>query len=424
MRNVIEPVDECRVCGRSDWLEVISFGDTPLAGGLVDPDASVDDADERRYPLDVAVCRECWLMSLRHKVDPEVLFKHYLYVSSDSDQIRRHTRRIVDFCTRDEKLAAGDLVVELGSNIGTQLELFQQAGMRVLGVDPAQNLAEIANGRGVDTLPKFFTADVAGRIVRDHGRARLVLGRQCFAHIHDVHDVLRGVTTLLSDDGMVAIEVPYLVELLDKNQFDTIFHEHLSYFSLGTLRYLFAAHGLNVVDVLRADVHGGSIIVLGAPVAAAREPRPAIAELLALEDRFRLSGEPTYLRFAARAERVRSEVGDLIRRLAADGERVAGYGAPTKGSALLNACGLGAREVSFCSDTTSLKQGKVLPGSGVPVWSPEEARAQEPDYYLLLAWNYADEILSKERAYLERGGRFIIPIPEPRIVSAESLVAK
>jgi novobiocin biosynthesis protein NovU len=422
MRNGIKPVDECRVCGRSDWLGVISFGDTPLAGGLVDPYAPVDETVERRYPLDVAVCRECWLMSLRHVVDPEVLFKHYLYISSDSDQIRGHTRRIADFCTRDAKLAEGDLVVELGSNIGTQLELFQQAGMRVLGVDPAQNLAEIANERGVNTLPDFFTVDVADRIVRDYGRARLVLGRQCFAHIHDVHDVLRGVTALLSHEGLVAIEVPYVVELLDKNQFDTIFHEHLSYFSLGTLRRLFAAHGLNVVDVLRADVHGGSIVVVGTPVAAAHEPRPAVAELLALEDRFRLSSDDTYLRFAARAEHVRAEIGSLIRRLVADGNRVAGYGAPSKGSALLNACGLGVEEVSFCSDTTSLKQGKVLPGSRVPVWSPEQARAQEPDYYLLLAWNYADEILSKERAYLARGGRFIIPIPEPQIVSSDSLV--
>jgi novobiocin biosynthesis protein NovU/D-mycarose 3-C-methyltransferase len=212
--------------------------------------------------------------------------------------------------------------------------------------------------------------------------------------------------------------VPYLVDLLDQNQFDTIFHEHLSYYSVGTLSRLFQAHGLRVVDVRRANVHGGSIVVFASRVAARRHPEPAVAELLALEAERGLSTERPYLELAERTRRVTSQLRDLVRGLVADGKRVAGYGAPSKGCTLLQMCGLGAADIEFCSDTTPMKHGKVLPGTHIPVWSPEQAREFPPDYYLLLAWNYAEDIIRNEQAFLDRGGRFIVPIPEPRIVSA------
>jgi C-methyltransferase len=417
MQDAIKPVDNCRVCGDDDWLDVISLGPTTLANALLDPAA--DHPDEPTYPLDVVVCRQCWLVSLRHVVDPQVLFSHYVYVSSDSDLITRHNWRIVEWCTRKLTLKPGDLVVEMGSNIGTQLALFQEHGARVVGVDPAANLARIANERGVRTIPDFFGPQVTETIRREQGDAALVLGRQCLAHIDDVHHVLEGVDRVLAPEGMLVIEVPYLVDLLDQNQFDTIYHEHLSYFSLGTLSRLCEAHGLQVVDVERADVHGGSIVIFASRVAAGRAPEPAVADLLALEEQRGLTTAEAYLGFADRSRHVIAAVGDMVRRLVAGGERVAGYGAPSKGSALLQACGLGPDEVEFCSDTTTLKQGKLLPGSHIPVWSPEQARQHRPDYYLLLAWNYAEEIIRKERDFLAEGGKFIVPIPEPYVVSVQ-----
>ncbi len=416
MVDIVRREDTCRVCGADDWLEVISFGAHELANGFIDP---VERPEEPKYPLDVVVCRSCWLMTLRHVVDPEVLFGDYVYLTSDSDLMVGHMRRLATSAVERFGLRPGDLVVELGSNIGTQLGFFQEAGLRVTGVDPARNLVAIANERGVESVPAFFGAESAAAVRREKGTARFMLGRQCFAHIHDVHDVLDGVTTLLAPDGVVAIEVPYLLNLIEESQFDTIFHEHLSYYSLSTLQTLFARHGLRVVDVERAPVHGGSIVVYGSPEGSPQPVRPAVGELLALEAERGLTGEQAFKDFAETSRQVMTGLRELVRGLVADGARVAGYGTPSKGCALLQFTGLGADELVFTSDTTPMKQGRLTPGTHVPVVSPEQARTDPPDYYLLLAWNYADEIIRKERAFLEAGGKFIVPIPEPRVVSLE-----
>jgi C-methyltransferase len=422
MREIIKNVERCRVCGEDDWFEVISFGATPLANGFLDPAPYYE--DEPTYQADVIVCRRCWLMSLRQVMDPEVLFGHYVYVSSGSDQMNQHMRRVADWCAQKAGLAPGDLVVEMGSNIGTQLALFKEHGMRVVGVDPARNLAQVANDNGIETLAEFFGPEVSGQIARGQGEAKVVLGRQCFAHIDDIHNILKGVDAVLAPDGSLVIEVPYLLDLLNQNQFDTIYHEHLSYFSLGTLSTLMESHGLRVVDVERPHVHGGSIMIFAARTTSSRQPAPAVAALRDLEEKHGLATERPYRQFAERTRQVIQAVGDLVRDLAGAGQRIAAYGAPSKGSALLLACELSSKEIEFCIDTTPLKHGKVLPGSHIPVWSPEQALRTPPDYYLLLAWNYAEEIIRKERPFLEGGGRFIVPIPEPRIVSVDDITMR
>jgi C-methyltransferase len=416
-RDIVKRVENCRICGGSDWLDVVSFGSTPLANAFLDPASTY--RNERAYPLEVGTCRRCWLMSLRHVVDPEVLFGHYLYVSSESELMQRHEEHVVNWTTALLGLSPGDLVVELGSNTGTLLAQFASRGQRVLGVDPARNLARLAAERGVDTVTEFFRPAIASRIAQQHGRAKLVLGRHCLAHIDDVHDALSGVETLVAPDGAFVVEVPYLVDLLEQNQFDTIYHEHLSYFSIRSLSRLFEQHGLRVIDAERVTVHGGSILVCAAPIRWERAPRPTVAQLRVLEAQRGLATERPYRQFAARTHEITTSIRDLVRDLVADGKRVAGYGAPAKGNMLLQACGLGPQEIEFCIDTTPLKQGKVVPGSHIPVWSPAQARANEPDYYLLLAWTYADEIFRNEREFLENGGQFIVPIPEPRVVSAD-----
>jgi SAM-dependent methyltransferase len=413
--NGARRVSKCRVCGGTEWQEVTSLGRVPLANGYLEPADSYP--DERYFPLELVSCRSCRLLSLTLVVDPEILYRNYAYVTSDSDTIRQHMGYVAQVCQDRFELPAGSLVVEIGSNIGTQLVPFRDAGMRVLGIDPAENLAAVANDAGLETLPEFFCPDVAESVRRDYGPARLILGRHVLAHIDDLSGISAAARRLLRPDGVFAIEVPYALDMLERTEFDTIYHEHLSYFLVGTLVTLFEQHGLCVVDVERLPVHGGSILVFVGHEDGPWPVAPRVKELLALEERSGSHDDSTYRRFGRDVELIRQDLPALVRGLVAEGKRVAGYGASAKGNTVLNACGLGAGELEFCSDTTDLKQGKVLPGTHIPVCTPEYSKAHRPDYYLLLAWNYAEEILRKERAFLDGGGRFIVPIPKPTIVS-------
>jgi novobiocin biosynthesis protein NovU/D-mycarose 3-C-methyltransferase len=416
MDSAVTRIDSCRVCGNEDLTDVISFGLAPLADGFLDPDPTY--ASEQRYPLDLVRCPDCGLVCLRHVVRPDLLFEDYAYVSSGSETMSQHMHMLVKHCIERYDLAAGDLVVEVGSNIGLHLANFAWRGMRVLGVDPARNLAEVANLNGIETLPLYFGRDLGGRIRVESGPARLVLGRHVVAHINDLTDLLQGVRHLLDDRGVFVMECPYLFDLLQANQFDTIYHEHLSYFCVRTLARLAELNRMRVIEVRRVPVHGGSVVVTMAPMESGWAVDPSVAAALRLEDESRLADASTYEEFADRVRNVIPAVTTLVRDLVADGRRVAGYGAPAKGTMMLSACGFGPQDVEYCTDTTVIKQGKVVAGSHIPVRAPAHAARVPPDYYLMLAWNYSEEILRKEQAFLDRGGRFIIPIPYPRVVSA------
>jgi SAM-dependent methyltransferase len=410
--DAVRFVTACRVCGSERWQKVISFGDVPLANGFLEVSDSY--AHEEAYPLEVISCRECRLLSLTAVVDPQVLYRTYSYVTSDSETMARHMRTVVRLCGERSPLAEGDLVVELGSNTGDQLLAFREAGARVLGVDPARNLAKIAEDRGVPTVPEYFDSVTAGAIAAEHGNASVILGRHVFAHIDDVADVLAGVHALLAEDGLFTVEVPYAVDLLDGLAFDTVYHEHLSYFLISTLDTLFARHGLRTVDVDRLAVHGGSVLVSAGLADGPWQTHDRVRELIAHERAAGYLADGVYEDFAARVHKTCADLSRLVRGLVADGRRVAGYGASAKGTTLLNICGLGRDELEFCTDTTPQKQGRVTPGTHIPVLAPNDVR-QQPDYYLLLAWNYAEEIMRKESAFLEAGGGFIVPVPEPTV---------
>jgi hypothetical protein len=409
-------VTACRICGGQDWQRVVDFGRVPLADSFLEPADSYD--DELRYPLAVISCRACRLMSLTHVVDPEVLYRTYPYTTSDSETIKKHMGHVVSVCVERFGIPEGSFVLEIGSNTGSQLKAFQDAGMRTLGIDPARNIAVVANERGIQTLPEFFSVGTAASVKETHGTPELILGRHVFAHIDDVASVAEGARQLLGSDSLFAIEVPYLVDMLERNEFDTIYHEHLSYFGVGTLVTLFQQHGLRVVDVDRLAVHGGSILVFVGLDDGSHATSPAVDELIALEKKKGLHEDDTYRRFADDVGQIKDELITLVRSLRAEGRRIAGYGAPAKGNTLLNVCDLTVDDLEFCCDTTEFKQGLVLPGTHIPVRSPEYAKTQAIDYYLLLAWNYGEEIIAKEAAFLEGGGRFIMPNPRPSIVPA------
>ncbi|WP_433544705.1 class I SAM-dependent methyltransferase [Streptomyces sp. CA-294286] len=412
--NTVRSVTACRVCGSERWQKVLSFGNVPLANAFLEAGDTEALAREQAYPLEVISCRECRLLSLTAVVDPQVLYRTYSYVTSDSETMARHMRTVVRLCGEQVELAEGDLVVELGSNTGEQLMAFREAGARVLGVDPARNLAEIAEQRGVPTVPEYFDSACAESIVAEHGRASVILGRHVFAHIDDVADVLAGVHALLAPDGLFTIEVPYAVDLLDGLAFDTVYHEHLSYFLISTLDTLFARHGLRTVDVERLPVHGGSVLVSAGPADGPHPTGERVRELMAHERAAGFLSDARYEDFAARVQKTCADLSHLVRDLAADGHRIAGYGASAKGTTLLNICGLGLGELEFCTDTTPQKQGRLTPGTHLPVLAPGDV-GEQPDYYLLLAWNYAEEIMRKESAFLEAGGGFIVPVPEPSV---------
>jgi C-methyltransferase C-terminal domain/Putative zinc binding domain/Methyltransferase domain len=413
----VREVVDCRVCGNRDWQDIIRFGEVPLANGFLE--AEVAKSEEPRYPLGVLSCRTCRLMSLTHIVSPVAMYRSYLYVTSRSDTMIQHMRYVAQGCLDRFHLKSGELVVEMGSNTGAQLMFFRDLGLRVLGVDPARNLALLANRDGIDTLPEFFSESTAKSIAQKYGPARLILGRHVFAHIDDLAGVLAGVRGLLDPAGVFAIEVPYALDLLDRTAFDTIYHEHLSYFTIQSLIILLGRHGLRLFDVERLAIHGGSILAFVALEEAAAEVKPSVDELLLAEHHSGLGGDLAYQQFADRVQQVTFDLTSLVRGLRSADYRIAGYGASAKGNTILNVCGLGREDIEFCIDNTPFKQGRLLPGTHIPVKPPNYAARCAPDYYLLLAWNYAEEILRKEQEFLESGGKFIIPIPSPSIVSSE-----
>ena len=412
----LSAVGSCRVCGAENWHRFLDLGTVPLANSFV-TDESVAEA---RFPLALMSCRECRLVSLDHVVDASELYGHYLYVSSPSRMIHEHMTQLADDFGQSLGLDASSLVVEIGSNNGDQLEKFERFGCSVLGIDPARNIASRAVARGIDTRTAFFTSAVAREVRAERGPADLILARHVIAHVDDVRDVIAGVRELLSADGLFALEVPYLAELLARRAFDTVYHEHLSYFLVGTLRRLLEDAGLRVIDVREFDVHGGSIVLTAAHAESGKATNhDRVDGKIRAEQAAGLDRDQTYDAFAAEVERLRAALRDSLRELAREGCVVAGYGASAKGVTLLTTSQVPAESLEFCSDTTPDKQGTRIPGLGVPVISPEQARDRKPDVYLLLAWNYRDEILTNEIEFLAAGGRFLVPIPEPRLIGLE-----
>ncbi len=399
----------CRIC-QTDALEnLLDLGLQPLANSFIRPDEVGN--PEPRYPLELARCTACGHVQLSVTVPPEIMFRNYLYVSGTSDTIPAHFAAYANDVA-ERFVPKGGLVVEIGSNDGTLLRAFDRGAVRVLGVEPARNIAAMANAVGIPTLDEFFDEGIAGEIAAMHGRASAIIGNNVVAHIDDLHGLMNGVTTLLDDRGVFVAEFPYLVDLLEKTAYDTIYHEHLSYFSVASVANLASRHDLRLVDVRRVGVHGGSIRVF---IGRAGEPSLEVQKLLGLEDTIGLrSGRP----FAAFVEAVQRQKRDLVKVLAEIRSRrhVAGYGAPAKGNTLLNFCGIDRTILDFIVDRSPLKHGLLTPGTHIPVEPPERLAESDVRDTLLLAWNFADEILRQQEAYRSRGGRFIVPIPTPVVV--------
>lgn len=407
--------DACRACGHEDPVRFLSLGPTPPANAFLDSPDEI--RDERWFPLDVHFCPSCSLVQLLDVIDPDVLFGDYPYLSGTSDTIARHNRDLARRLTDRLDLGADDLVVEVGSNDGSLLRCFLEVGTRVLGIEPASNVAELARERGVDTLERFFGPETAREVRDERGPARVVAANNVLAHVDDTPGFLDGVRTLLHPDGVAVVEVPYLVDLVDRVEYDTVYHEHLCYFSVKALAGLAERAGLRLADVERIPVHGGSLRLHLRPGDA--DGHGAVVERMIEEEREAgLHEADAYLEFSRRVEENRRRLRGLLAEIRSDGHSVAAYGAAAKGNTLLNFCGIDTDMIDYVVDLNPLKVGKLTPGTHIPVRSVETIERDRPDYVLLLAWNFAPEILRQQEEYREHGGRFIRPIPEPEVIEA------
>ena len=398
----------CRSCGSEKGSLVLDLGEQPLANNLLGPDDL--DKPEPRFPLRLAVCESCWLMQITDIIPPVDLFSDYVYFSSYSDAMLRHAAEAC--ATYSDRLGLGgsNFVVEVASNDGYLLKNFVRDGVPCLGLEPAENIAAVAREAGVDTDCEFFGLQTARRIAEERGHADLIIGNNVFAHAPDTNDFVAGLATLLTSGGTVALEFPYGKEMIDKNEFDTIYHEHVYYFTLTPLVPLLARHGLQIHDVDTLSIHGGSLR-LWVCHEGERTTGSAVDELLESEDETGLRSTGYYKQLGRRAERVRSDLLALLADLKSDGKNIAAYGAAAKGSTLLNYCRPPEGSIDFIADRSPHKQGKYSPGLHLPIVASEELSKRGPDYAVLLAWNFADEIMGQQELFRTNGGRFVIPVP-------------
>jgi len=388
---------------------------SPLCESYV-PENKLDEA-EAFYPLHVRLCDACLLVQLPAYVPGEDIFSDYAYFSSYSDSWVAHAKRYAEAMIESLRLTPDSLVTEVASNDGYLLQHFLAAGIPVLGVEPAANVAEAARARGITTEVRFLGAETGREIARRHGRADLVAGNNVFAHVPDIRGFAAGLRALVKDDGTVTLEFPHLLRLIERRQYDTIYHEHFSYLSLLTSSRALETAGLRVTDVEELDTHGGSLRVYARPVESAGEPSARVKAVLAAEEAAGLHTVSGHEGFAPAVLKIKSDLLDFLLGAAREGKTVAGYGAPGKGNTLLNHCGIRTDLLSYTVDRSPVKQGKFLPGTHIPIYAPERLAETRPDYILVLPWNLREEI-SQQLSYVGSwGGKLVFPIPEFEIVS-------
>jgi hypothetical protein len=407
----------CRMCSGGGLEKVMSLAPTPPGNNFLS-NAELE-LPEASYPLDLYLCGDCKHLQLGHVVDPKILYqKDYFYVSGTSNTFIKHLQDYAESSVKKFKLDSESFVVDIGSNDGTCLRSFKDAGIgRVLGVDPASKIAQRATESGIPTVPDFFSHELAVQLNKEHGRAKLITSHNACAHIDRLDDVIKGVHHWLSDDGVFVLEVGYLVDVYQNAWFDTIYHEHLDFHTVRPFKYLFKRFGMELLSVERIAPQGGSIRVSAQRLGGPRVPDSSIENLIELEDSIYLGEAKTFKEFNLRINEIGSQLRALIRDIKDAGSTIAAFGAPTKSTTLLAHFQINPKDIDFIVDDNPLKQGLHSPLKHIPVLHPEEIYIQKPDYLLILAWNFAESIMVNHKKYSDLGGKFIVPMPNPKVIA-------
>jgi SAM-dependent methyltransferase len=407
----VQPV--CRFCGARLSITFVDLGMSPLCESYL----GVADLNKMEpfYPLHVFVCGKCFLVQLQEYVAPENIFSEYAYFSSYSDSWVEHARQYAQGIVTDLQLDSRSLVYEIASNDGYLLQHFVNMGIPVMGVEPAANVARVAEGKGIPTVVRFFGTGTAEYLRGTTGPADLIIGNNVLAHVPDLNDFVAGLKVLLKPTGTVTMEFPHLVRLIDGNQFDTIYHEHFSYLSLMTVRTIFTSHGLRIYHVDEIPTHGGSLRIRACHDTSRHESTGAVERLIDAEVQAGLADVAGYATFAEQVEETKRALLDFLIAARRDKRRIAGYGAPGKGNTLLNYCGIRTDFVEYTVDRNPYKHGKYLPGTHIPIFSPDRIRETRPDYVLILPWNLTDEIVQQLNYVRAWGAQFVVPIPTLKV---------
>lgn len=402
----------CHACLAPLQHIVADLGMMPLANSYIQPEQQFN--SEPRYPLRAYICTSCWLMQVPTIVPPEHIFLHYAYCSSYSDTWLKHCSDYAQKMIERLHLESHHRVLEIASNDGSLLRYFKAAGISVLGIEPAENIAEKSRAAGINTKTAFFNQVLAGELKAQGYSPDLIAANNVLAHVPDIHGFIAGFTLLLKGGSTATFEFPHVMQLLRYGQFDTIYHEHFSYLSLTALVPLFKQHQLRIIDVERLAVHGGSLRIYVVHEETVGSATPAVAEILDEEEAFGLKERDTYLQFSEKTMALKQALISTLQQLRSEGKRIAAYGAPAKGNTLLNYCGIGPDLIRYTVDLNPEKQGRLMPGSRIPIYSPEYLFADKPDIILILPWNIADEIIRQMEVARTWGAQFMVAIPAVR----------
>jgi SAM-dependent methyltransferase len=413
----------CVSCPSKVLVSVLDLGDMPLANQLLQ--TGDDPAAQRRYPLELGFCSECSTIQIAARVAPEKMFSGYCYYSSYSDTMVRHAKALAEQVTSRQSLGPESLVIEAGSNDGYLLQWYRQMGIGVLGVEPAASIAHLAKTeRNIPTLIAYFGEGVARELRSEGQLADVFHAHNVMAHVPNQRGFIKGIASVLKENGVAIIEVPYVVDMIEQLEFDTIYHEHVCYFSLSSLSQAFARQGMRVVDVERLPIHGGSLRVTAAHRDSDHPTNLRVGRLLAWERTHRVDQFEYYSAFAGRVCKLREDLRSLLHSLKGQGKRLAAYGASAKGAMLLNHCGIDDSILDFVVDRNPIKHDCAMPGCQIPIRPTQDLLDRMPDFALLLTWNFAEEILEQQSEYRRRGGQFIVPVPEPRVVESPNWMAR
>jgi SAM-dependent methyltransferase len=406
---------KCRACGHELVHTLVDLGDSPLANSYVPVDQVAQ--PDKLFPLHARVCGNCFLVQVDDVVPPSEIFSHYAYFSSYSSSWVDHARKYAEFATRRLELNSSSLVVEVASNDGYLLQHFVNTNIPVLGIEPAENVAAVAREKGIQTDVAFFGVETAKSILKKHGHADLTAANNVLAHVPDINDFVAGFSVLLKENGVATFEFPHLLNLLEKNQFDTIYHEHFSYLSLYAVEKCFSQNGLAVFDVETLLTHGGSLRVWAQKTGAPKPETEALKKLRQFEDAAKISNLETYQGFKTKVDKIKDDLRSFIAEAKKEGKKVAAYGAAAKGNTLLNYCNVTFEDIDFVVDANPHKQNTYLPGSQIPVKAPDTLKEERPDYLIILPWNLQDEIIEATKFIRSWNGKFVVAIPEVRILT-------